>query len=164
MSSNNVLRVNTVEERNDYRGAVARILLDIQRDEGLTLIEIAEAIDVSLGTVSNAANKKTDLCPTYLKRLGKRFGGQYLDPYHALYNTRGVPLDVTNVHDILPFLARAMARIAEARDLSSPGGGRETYREKLDYLPELERLQAELAKVICDIRALRDGPKLRAVG
>lgn len=162
MSDNNVLRVNGVEERDRYRAAISRILLDIQRDEGLTLHEIAEGIDVSLGTISNAANRKTDLSPTYLKRLGERYGGHYLDPYHALYNARAVPLDAGNVRDVLPFLARAMTRIAEARDPQSQGGGRETYREKLDYLPELERLQAELAKAICDIRALRE-PKMRIV-
>ena len=163
MADNKVLRVNATEERDDYRGAISRILLDIQRDYQITLIDIAESIGVSLGTISNAANRKTDLCPTYLKRLGQKFGGEYLDPYHALYNTRGIPLEAANVRDILPFLARAMTRIAEARDPTSPGGGRETYREKLEYLPELERLQAELGKVICDIRALRDGPKLKSV-
>jgi hypothetical protein len=163
MPDDKVLRVNPVEERNDYRQAVARILLDIQRDTGATHIDIAEAIGVSLGTISNAANKKVDLCSTYLSRLGKWFGGEYLDPYHALYKTRSVPLEPTNVRDVLPFLARAMSAIAEARDPTSPGGGRETYREKLSYLPELERLQAELAKVICDIRALREGPSLRSV-
>jgi hypothetical protein len=163
VADRNVLPVNSVDERNDYRSAIARILLDIQRDTGRTHVEIADEIDVSLGTISNAANKKADLSPTYLKRLGQAYGGHYLDPYHALYNTRSVPLDPSNVHDILPFLSRAMTRIAEARDQSSPGGGRETHREKLGYLPELENLQAELAKVVCDIRSLRDSPNIRAV-
>lgn len=156
MASSNVLRVNGVEERDRYRSAIARILLDIQRDEGLTLVEIADRIDVSLGTISNAANKKTDLCSTYLQRLGIAFGGWYLDPYHALYNTRGVPLDPGNVRDIMPLLTRAALKIAEARDPQSKGGARELHTERLGYLPELERLQAELSKTICDIKALRD--------
>lgn len=163
MSASNVLRVNSVEEQSAYRGAVARILLDIQRDHEVTLHDISERIDCSLGTISNASNKKTDLNPLYLARLGKVYGGHHLDPYHALYATRGIPLEATNVRDILPFLARAMSVIADARDPASLGGGRETHREKLDYLPELERLQAELGKTICDIRALRDGPVLKAV-
>lgn len=163
MASNNVLRVNAVEERNDYRQAVARILLDIQRDEGLTLIEIADKTDISLGTISNAANKKTDLTAVYVKRLGEKFGGHYLDPYHALYRTRSIPLEADNVRDLLPFLMRAATEIAEARDMKSHGGPRETHIEKLNYLPFLEKLQSELGKTICEIRALRDGPRLKVV-
>ena len=155
MASSNVLRVNSTEERDGYRNAVARILLDVQRDKEATLAQIADEIDVSLGTISNAANKKTDLCQLYLKRLGQRYGGHYLDPVHALYNTRGVPLDPGNVRDIMPLLARAQLKIAEARDPQSKGGGRELHTEKLGYLPELEKLQAELSNLICDIKALR---------
>ena len=151
----NVLRENTVEEQTAEREAIVRILLDIQRDEGVTLLDIAETIGVSLGTISNAANKKTDLCRTYLKRLGKAFGGHYLDPFHALYGIRSVPIEAGNVRDILPLLAHAAATIAEARDPQSDGGGRVTHREKLAMLPELERLQTELAKAICDIQSLR---------
>lgn len=163
MSSNNVLRVNPVEERDDYRKAVSRVLLDIQRDHGVTLHEIAEHTGIDIGTISNAANKKTNLSPTYLKRLGQRYGGEYLDHYHALYRTRGIPLEADSVNDLLPFLLRAGTIIAEARDTQSQGGAKETYREKLEYLPALERLQTELGKAICDIRALRDGPKLKSV-
>lgn len=163
MPNGNVLRVNAVEERDRYRAAVSRVLLDIQRDEGVTLCEIADTIDVSLGTVSNAANRKADLSPTYLTRIGQKFGGHYLDPVHALYNTRGIPLEVDGINDLLPFIMRAGMEIAEARDAGSHGGPRETHREKLAYLPTLERLQAELGKVICDIRALRDGPVLKVV-
>ena len=151
----NVLRENSVEEQTTERGAVVQILLDIQRHEGVTLLDIAERIDVSLGTISNTANKKTDLCRTYLKRLGKMFGGHYLDPFHALYGIRSIPLEPGNVCDILPLLTRAASTIAEARDPQGHGGGRVTHREKLGMLPELERLQAELAKAICDIQSLR---------
>lgn len=157
MPALNVLRVNAVEEQQDERSAIVRILLDIQREEGVTLLEIAEKIDVSLGTISNAANKKTDLCRTYLKRLGKVFGGHYLDPFHELYGIRSVPLRPGNVCDIAPLLARASLKIAEARDPQSNGGGRETHQEMLGYLPELERLQAELSNTICAIHELRDG-------
>ena len=155
MSAINCLRVNSVEETTDERNAVVQILLDIQRHEKLTLLDIAEKIDVSLGTISNAANKKTDLCRTYLKRLGKAFGGHYLDPFHALYGIRSVPLNGGAHRDILPLLAHAAATLAQARDPDSDGGGRVTHREKLAMLPELQRLQAELAKSICDIQSLR---------
>jgi hypothetical protein len=65
MNARNVLHVNAVEETAAYRSAVAEILRRVQSGEGLTLLEISERIDVSLGTISNAANKKADLSPTY---------------------------------------------------------------------------------------------------
>jgi hypothetical protein len=154
MASSNVLRVNTVEEQTGYRNAVAQILLDIQRETGATHIEIAEAVDVSLGTISNAANKKTDLNATYLSRLGRKYGAHFLDPYLALFGARSVPLDRGSIRDILPLIQRAGLKIAEARDKDGPGGERELHTEKLGYLPELKRLQAEMAKLVCEIEAL----------
>lgn len=154
MSGINVLRVNSVEEQASYRNAVSEILLCIQRESGHTHIEIAETIDVSLGTISNAANKKCDLNATYLKRLGERYGAHCLNPYLALMGARAVPLDGSNVLDILPQLMRAGTSIAEARHPSSKGGHAETHCERLGYLPQLEALQAELAALIVSIRKL----------
>ena len=154
-TDSNVLRVNAAEERNSYRDAVAQILLDVQRDHKVTLIDIAEKIDVSLGTISNASNKKNDLCATFLVRLANAYGSHVLDHFAKLSGGRVVPLAPSNVRDILPFLARATAKIAEARDPGSSNGAYETHREKLGYLPELERLQAELSNLICDIQSIR---------
>jgi hypothetical protein len=154
VSQPNVLRVNSVEEQSAYRRAVSEILLDIQRCEHRTLVEIADEIDVSLGTVSNAANRKCDLNAIYLKRLGDRYGAHYLDPYFKLMGARSVPLDAGNVRDILPLLTRASLRVAEARDKDSPGGPRELHTERLGYLPALKDLQANLAKLICEIEGI----------
>ena len=153
--ASNGLRVNSVEERNDYRSAVSAMLLDIQRDNRVTLIDIAEKIDVSLGTISNAANKKNDLCATFLCRLANAYGPHVLDHFTRLSGGRVVPLEGGNVRDILPFLTRAVAKIADFRDPGSEGGGRMTHREKLALLPDLEHLQAELSKTICEYEALR---------
>jgi hypothetical protein len=155
MLNNSVLRLNGVEETSRYRTAVAQILLDIQRSTGATHIEIAENIDVSLGTISASANKKSDLNATYLKRLGERYGAHCLDPYLALFGARSVPLDRGNISDLLPLLNRASLKIAEARDPASPAGPRETHTEKLGYLPSLKALQCELSKMICEIEELR---------
>src|SRR6187431_1448852 len=149
MSGHNVLRVNAVEEQTAYRLAVAEILRRVQSEHGVTLLEIADKIDVSLGTISNAANKKADLNATYLNRLGVVFGPNTLDPYAALSGGRMVPLEVSMQRDVLPFVQRAGLRIAEARDPASPGGPRETLREKLGYLPDLRALQKELGSLIC---------------
>lgn len=153
MSANSVLRVNAVEEREDYREAVAEILRRVQVEHKKTLLDIAETIDVSLGTISNAANKKTDLCATYLKRLGEAFGPHVLDPYVALTGGRVVPLEVQVQRDILPFLNRASLRVAEARDPAGPGGARETLQEKASYLADLRAVIREGQALVCQIEA-----------
>lgn len=144
---NNVLRVNSVEETTRYRTAVAAILLDIQRDRNLTLADIAEAIDVSLGTISNAANKKTDLSVTYLKRLGEHFGPEMLNPYAALAGGRMVPLAPTEA-DALPSLSASVHSIAIARSPDSQGGERITHNELLAMLPSLKAAQAAITNMI----------------
>jgi transcriptional regulator with XRE-family HTH domain len=154
MADNSVLRVNPVEEQADYRRAVADILLAIQQERGVTHIEIAEKIGVSLGTISNAANKKSDLCSIYLKRLGQAYGGHHLNPYLALFGVRAEPLEAGNEADVLPFVAKVNLKIAEARSPGSKGGPRETHCEKLGYLPDLKELQREISALICKIEGL----------
>lgn len=149
----NVLRVNSVEETERYRSAVASVLVGIQSEHGLTLQEIAQAIDVSLGTVSNAANKKADLSSVYLQRLGKVFGGHVLNPVAALYGSQHMPLYGRD-GDILPLVAGVGFKIASARCPSSEAGVRETHRERLGYLPDLKRLQADLASLIVEIEGI----------
>lgn len=151
---NKVLRVNSVEEQTAYRKAVSEILLNIQNDHKITLHEIAEQIDVSLGTISNAANRKNDLNVTFLKRLGQVYGPATLDPYAALYGARMVPLVARGSADILPMLGRASLSIAEARDPASKGGSTETHCERLGYLPHLRQLRRELDAVILDIEEI----------
>lgn len=148
----NVLRVNSVEEQSRYRNAVAQILLDIQREHSrpgvpMTLADIAETIDVSLGTISNAANKKNDLSVTYLARLGDAFGPEMLNPYAALSGGRMVPLQPSD-SDALPSLTASIHSIAVARSPNSDGGERTTHRELLAMLPDLKAAQAAITNLI----------------
>jgi hypothetical protein len=153
MNAPNVLRVNEAEETTAYRKAVARIIEDIQRSEQRTLVDISEEIDVSLGTISNAANKKTDLSPTYLTRLGKRYGGGYLNPYFALVGAQAAPLDNSVTSDILPLLMAVGHKLASARDPEGPGGVVEVPQEKAGYLPELKRLTHRSGCLVQEIEA-----------
>ncbi|HMO74053.1 MAG TPA: helix-turn-helix transcriptional regulator [Sphingopyxis sp.] len=153
-SPRNVLRVNAVEETEDYRKAVAKILLNIQRDHDQTLVDIAETIGVSLGTISNAANKKADLSPTFLKRLGNAYGPCTLDPFAHLVGAALLPLGGGNVTDLLPLVGRVNLKIAEARDPAGPGGAKEIHTEQLDMLPDLRALKRRLAEVIAEIERL----------
>ena len=153
MTATNVLRVNKVEEEAAYREAVAEILRRIQAEHRVTLLEIAEKIDVSLGTISNAANKKTDLCATYLNRLGKVFGGHNLDPYAALNGCRLVPLHPDDSVDALPSTTAAIHKLALARSPKSDGGDRITHRELLEMEGEIDEALKALTslKVKCSL-------------
>jgi len=152
----NVLRVNEVEEREEYRSAVAEILRNVQNDYRVTLLEIAETIGVSLGTISNAANKKADLSATFLQRIGRAYSPTELDPYYRLSGGRAVARVNEADGDIMPLLMQTGASIANARSPSSPGGVTEILREKLGYLPELRRLRREADALIARIEAERD--------
>jgi transcriptional regulator with XRE-family HTH domain len=155
--TNDVLRVNEAEEKAGYLDAVAEILRNVQADNELTLLEISEKIGLNaVTTISSAANKKTELNPRYLKRLGQAFGVHFLDPYLKLAKGRGVPLDPESSGDVLPIMTLATARIASARSPNSPGGAVETLQEQLGYLPDLRRLQRELTALICRIEARKD--------
>lgn len=153
MKKYSVLRVNSVEETARTREAVARVVLNIQNEYGVTLHEIAEAIDVSLGTISNAANKKADLSSIYRDRLALVFGGHVLNPIAERFGSHIVPLHGRE-GDILPLVARVNFKIAEARSPKSDGGARETHRERLGYLSDLRELQRDLAALIVEIEGL----------
>ena len=143
----NVLRVNRVEESNELRSAIATVLRNIQADHGVTLLEIAEMIDVSLGTISNAANKKTDLSPAYRQRLEKVFGPECMNPVARLSGSRIVPLE-TDEADALPSLTAAVHRIALARSPSSPGGAATLHSELLEMMPDLRAAAAAINALI----------------
>jgi hypothetical protein len=151
MTAPNVLRVNEAEEQTAYRKAVAQIIEDILRFESADIVDIAESIDVSLGTISNAKNKKTDLSPTFLTRLGRRYGAGYLNPYFALVGAQAAPLDNTLTSDILPLLMAVGHKMASARDKEGPGGVIEVPQERLGYLPDLKRLNQRAGCLIQEI-------------
>ena len=155
MLQRNVLRVNAVEETAAYRDAVAEILRNVVNDTSCTLAEIAETIDVSLGTISNAFNKKADLNPLYLNRLGQAFGATYMTPYIRLCGGIVQPVEGVS-HDVLPLMLQTGAEIAQARTEASPGGVSETLRERLGYLPRLRRLYREIGELICGIEQQKE--------
>lgn len=151
MTPPNVLRVNEVEEREAYRSAVSQILREVQNDHAVTLLEIAETINVSIGTISNASNKKCSLDPIYLKRIGSAYGCHHLDPYARLVGGRVVAIDPDGGEDVLPIISLAAHRIAMARSPGSPGGVSETLGEQLGYLPDLRKMQRDIAALIVRI-------------
>lgn len=151
MTASNVLHADCATD--EYRSAVETIIRDIQRATEDTLIDIAENIGASLGTVSNAVNRKADLNAVYLARLGQYYGGAYLNPYFALFGSQAQPLD-RKACDILPVVTRVAHKIANARDPDGPGGSTEVPQEKRGYLHDLKELQHKTAGLIAEVEAV----------
>jgi hypothetical protein len=145
-----VLHVNSAQEANALRNAIARILFDIQAQFNVTHQEIAETIEVSLGTISNAAGKKGTLSPTFLQRLGDAFGPEILNPYAALIGARMVPLE-PNEDDPMPHLLALATALCQAK-----AEGRERdHRVKLAMVPDLKAAQAAITNMILQAEAFR---------
>lgn len=138
-----VLRVDKTEETKRYRDAVHDVISDIQINHGVTLIDISEAIDLSLGTVSNAFNRKDSLSPAFLLRLANCFGPTTLDPFMALGGGRVVPLEPAE-DDPLPYLCALIHTISKSR----AGGKVPTHTERLAMVPDLKAAQAAITNML----------------
>ena len=144
MPDRNVLRLNNVEETAAYRSAVSRIITTVQTERDLTDIDLAEALNISVGTVSNARNRRADLSGVYLKRIGQLYGVAALNPYFALFGGKGVPIDADHDADSLPTVAYAVHQLAVVTAPSSPGGASITHKELLDSLPAIRAARQAL--------------------
>ena len=110
--------------------------------------------NVSLGTISNAANKKTDLCATYLKRLGERYGCTPSIPTRRSFGGRLVPINGEAAADLsLPcIVTRFMLELSVALE-----DGR------IDHV-ELARMRPHVEALTTALDGLRERMKPRAVG
>jgi hypothetical protein len=135
MPSPTVLRINETEEQEKYRTAVARIIVDIQRDFYLSDRELANTIDVTEETISNTRNRKSSLKAVYLKRLGEAFGPERLDPFLALLGGRYVPVNDDEHCD-----TEALAAILAVAHKIADGmrEGKIPHKPLLDMQPEVQ--------------------------
>jgi hypothetical protein len=161
VTENHVLRVNAAEEESAFRQAVQDTIAGILAEkQGRTLIDIAETIDVSVKTISNAFNREHSLSWMFVLRMGKRFGAHHIDPVMALAGCRTTPIQPSGRRDVLPFLTRAAAKIADARDRDGPGGEHEIHSERFGYVKDLRDVVREAGALITEIDAER--AKVRA--
>ena len=146
MQQRNVLRVNAVEEEKLYLEAVHRVIACIlAQQQGRTLTDIAEAIDVERKTISNAFDKRHRLSQQFLTRLGLAFGPECLNPVAELSGGRMVRLDSDETFDALPSTTAAVHRLAVAKSASSPGGAAITHTELLEIEPDIDAAISALA-------------------
>lgn len=148
MTSNNVLLPIAMPTRNSLRKAVAQIIRRVQLERDVNDEDLAETLGISVGTVHNARNEKTDLNAATIARIGACFGSEALDPYAALYGARNVPLDAKDA-DALPSLSGAVHRLAVAQSPASAGGSKVLHSELLEMLPELREAQRAINALIC---------------
>ncbi|WP_310533173.1 XRE family transcriptional regulator [Novosphingobium sp.] len=143
----NVLLPMAMPTQKALRDAVANIIRAIQLDRDLCDEAMADALGISVGTVRNARNKKTDLNAVTIARIGARFGLDHLNPYAALYGARNSPLETVDI-DALPSLSGAVHRLAVAQSPSSTGGIALHHSELLEMLPDLRTASAAINALI----------------
>ena len=154
MRDNNVLLPMALPTQKSLREAVANIIRDIQRDAHETDQCTADRIGVSIGTVRNARDEKTDINALTIARIGAVYGPRYLDPYNRLYGATATPIRPI-AKDPLSDMAHAVAVICDMRRHDGDGGSTETPKEQLDALPALKEARASLTAYIASIERLR---------
>jgi hypothetical protein len=133
-----------------YRSAVATIIRDIER-AGATLLDIAENIDASRDTVSDAKYEKTTLNAVHLARLGQAYGASFLNPYFALFGAEAAPIKPVAETNLAPLVAKVNLKLVEASDPDGPGGVTHVPQERAAYLPDLKAMSREAALAIREI-------------
>ncbi len=71
-----------------FREAVAKVIRDVKSKQGLSNVELAEAIGCCADTIGNAENEHNDLSAVLLLRLAFHFGEVAIDPVRQLYLCR----------------------------------------------------------------------------
>lgn len=158
-ASRNVLLPMRLPTQKQLRAAVANIIRDIQRDHSETDQCTADRLGISIGTVRNARDERTDLNALTIAKIGALYGPCAVDPYNALYGATARPT-LHDATDPLADLARAVSKICDMRCATSPGGTRELPKERFDALPALRDARRSLDAYIAGIEAER----LRLVG
>lgn len=90
MSGGNVLPLFDPPRKMSYRAAVAKIIRDLKSKHSLSNVKLADLLDCSDETISNAENENTDLNAVTLLRIAYRFGEAAIDPARELYLCRHV--------------------------------------------------------------------------
>lgn len=84
----NVLPLYDPPRKMSYRAAVAKVIRDLKAKEGLSNVKLADTLDCSDETISNAENEATDLNAVTLLRIAYVFGEASIQPVRELYLCR----------------------------------------------------------------------------
>ena len=133
----NVMLPLSLPTQKELRAAVGNILRHVQHRYGETDQCTADRLGVSIGTVRNARDEKTDLNALTIAKIGAIYGADAVAPYNALY---GATAHGVAAQDAAPLslIADAMAALCSA---DSP-------KARLDALPALKDASEALAGYI----------------
>ncbi len=120
MTSSNVLLPMAMPTQKSLRAAVANIIRDVQRQHQETDQCTADKLGISIGTVRNARDEKTDLNALTIARIGAVYGCGALGPYNALYGATAQPVHATESDPLSP-LAEAVSMLCKMRCATSEG-------------------------------------------
>lgn len=137
----NVLLPIALPTRNVLREALAGIIRTIQSEHSLTDEQLASELHVSVGTIANVRNERTDLNQETIAKIGARFGPESLDPWSACFGGRNVPRETTDERVSLTAITGGLHKLSQATEPSSPGGHAITHCELADMLPDLRAMQ-----------------------
>lgn len=137
-----------------YRCAIETILRDVMRATSDSLPIIADKIDCCHGTLLNAFNKRSDLSPVFLLRVGAVYGPGFLNPVLGIIQAEIAPVKPKPTKDVLPIVTRVAHKIAMARDPEGMGGATEVPQERAGYLPDLKELHREAGNLVTEIEAV----------
>jgi hypothetical protein len=110
---------------------------------------------VSLGTIQNAANMRSDLSATYLRRLGRRFGGHFLNPYFALIGGHFSPNEAVIDPAVLEAAAELISWYGRATHPSGPGGHSIVHCELLEGEGPAEVMRRHATSIVEAARRVR---------
>jgi transcriptional regulator with XRE-family HTH domain len=147
-TASNVLLPMAMPTRNVLRKALAGIVRSIQSEHGLTDEQLAGELYVSVGTIANVRNERTDLNQETIAKIGARFGPEALDPWSACFGGRNVPREISEERVSLTAITGGLHKLSQATDPNSPGGHAITHQELADMLPELRAMQRLTNKLI----------------
>jgi predicted transcriptional regulator len=86
--ASNVLPLFDPPRKMSYRAAVAKIVRDLKAKHSLSNVKLADLLDCSDETISNAENENTDLNAVTLLRVGYQFGEDTIAPALNLMRRR----------------------------------------------------------------------------
>lgn len=144
-NSHNVFLPMQLPTQKSLRAAVAQIIRDIQASAHETDQCTADKLGISIGTVRNARDEKTDLNALTIARIGAIYGADAVSPYNALY---GATAHGIASHDAAP-LAELASALAALTGADSP-------KARFDTLPALKDAAEALDGYILSLERWRN--------
>lgn len=106
-------RLFDVPDQAEIQKAARDIILSVKLDTGVTNKDLARLLGVNVDTVDRLECMETNKVPASLiSTVAAKFGGQYIQPYMALFGHKAVPASCDEAVNALPAVTALAAKIA----------------------------------------------------